>query len=1393
MKVAHPDSTGARDDWHGDELATYLPRLLSSEQVRRETVADFWSYELRGVTLLADISGFTALTESFADRGAAGAEALAERLDQSFGPMVDVIEAYGGDILRFAGDAPIVVWTVADEEPDEALALRVLDATHCAAALQRALADLRLQGSDLFMRVGIAVGPLRVASVGGIEDRWELLVAGRTLREMSEAERLAAAGEVVLSAAAGQLVGAEVETAILPGGCFLLVDRRFLEGAVAGSVGGRSVEVERAFEAKTRRESTRVQGSGGAAVAGLARFVPRSLRRRLAAGQGEWLAEYRQVTTLFASIEGIDDGASDAGEALQEAFRVVQGAVYGLGGSVNQFLVDDKGLTLVAVWGVPGHTYEDNARRGLESAMSLREELRALGLGASVGVATGRTFCGRRGSGRRGEYAVIGSSVNLAARLMTRAEGGVLCGGETRRLVGELVPFEALPPVLVKGRAEPVALYRPQGRSRGGRRASKELSPIRRLIGRDQEVGVLAAHLERLGAGQGATLILSGDVGLGKSELLEELVHRASAAGYRLVRCRGESISQEDPYSGWSQVVYANLELPEGNSAGARDERSRRVLGRLKDLEIDVATASLLNPILELDIPETELTRQLARDVRGRAIRDLLMRWLVRGLGGEPCVVVIDDVQWLDAASWALSLALREKVENLLLVVAGRREGTLERSSLEEIGAEDLQVEPLPPSAVLALARAELGVERLPRSLEDVLVERTMGNPLFVHELLESLRESGALVLEEGRARLIESADSLEAQGLPETLQGVIASRLDRLDANLQMMLKVASVVGREFAMETLFAVHPMSAERADLSQRLEELIALKVLRSVSPDPHPSFAFRSMAARDVAYELLLPAQRQQLHRGVAQWYETRSEQDVASSLLAHHWTQAGDLHKSVEYLEQAGHEAIRSGAEREAAGFFSRALTMVAPEEVDWIDPLRRVSWQRELGHAYFVLGDLGRSEASLKEALRQVGETVPDSTRGWGLRLVGETARQLLRLALASPARAGALVAPSRSREASQLMGLIGTMSFYRDEPLPFLTASLSSVNLAEKAGQPGVAGAGYAALAYLGALLGLGRLSRRWWRRCDESQDSRARANGMIGRALFSFGRCQWEACKAEIEEALDLSRRTADAFSLESALALLVFHQHYRGQFEESLTTGKALLQSAIERKSEQREMWGRLAMVGDLLVLERLGEADEQLVEAEEVLGEADELSAMTFHALRVRRSLVRENWEELAAEIDTLKRRVDRVSPLSYAGTPVFSALGEGAVSLWQRAAVDGGEATTHRKTALMAVRLLRRAARTFPFARPHLRAMEAQIREVEGPEGSVSRAWQRALNEAGQYGMPLFEAKAHRRLARWSGSEGVRKEHELEAHRLFASLGCPASLGRSAGEEPRIH
>ncbi|HVY45246.1 MAG TPA: adenylate/guanylate cyclase domain-containing protein, partial [Minicystis sp.] len=245
----------------------------------------------------------------------------------------------------------------------------------------------------------VTAGEVAAMIVGGVEQRWELVVVGPPFAELSTFPPVVPAGQVLVSRRAWELVAADVEGEPIDG------------GAVRA-------------KALTRRptlEPLAPADPAALAVAAMSAFVPRSVLHALEMGDAAWVAENRRVTAAFLQIGGVDVGASGALASIQGAFSAVQTAVYRHQGSINQFLFDDKGLVVLALWGVPSRTHEDDPARAIEAMLEAEAAMRARGLEAAVGITTERVFCGHRGSATRREYAVIGRSVNLAARLMAAA------------------------------------------------------------------------------------------------------------------------------------------------------------------------------------------------------------------------------------------------------------------------------------------------------------------------------------------------------------------------------------------------------------------------------------------------------------------------------------------------------------------------------------------------------------------------------------------------------------------------------------------------------------------------------------------------------------------------------------------------------------------------------------------------------------------------------------------------------------------------------------------------------------------------------------------------------------------------------------------------------------
>ena len=392
--------------------------------------------------LFADISGFTALTEQLSRRGPEGAEELTRLLNMYFGGIIDAIEVAGGDVLKFAGDALLAMWSAPDESGLDEVVLRI---TKVSERLQSEMHNSEVApGIRLSMKLAIGAGEVDVEHLGGVFDRWEFLVSGLPLAQLGRANDCAEPGDVVLSAEAAARLRRGYELEPADKGVFRLVA---------------SFDTMRSFPSVPAPELP-----DATETEQLLTFLPAAIRQRVAAGHAEWLSELRAVTVVFMNLPGF--GVDTPLERAQEAMRTLQICLYRYEGSINKVSVDDKGASLIGVLGLPPLSHTDDPQRALRAAIDMQAGLRELGLDSSIGVCSGTAFCGVVGNRRR-EYTVMGDVVNLSARLMQAADGGILCDEQTQR-GGSRLDFKSLEPLSVKGKAEPVPVYVPELRDIAG-------------------------------------------------------------------------------------------------------------------------------------------------------------------------------------------------------------------------------------------------------------------------------------------------------------------------------------------------------------------------------------------------------------------------------------------------------------------------------------------------------------------------------------------------------------------------------------------------------------------------------------------------------------------------------------------------------------------------------------------------------------------------------------------------------------------------------------------------------------------------------------------------------------------------------------------------------------
>ncbi|NJO04407.1 MAG: AAA family ATPase [Chloroflexaceae bacterium] len=879
--------------------------VLPSEPTRYTTPA---------AVLFADVSGFTPLTAALAHLGTRGAEELTHLMNSYFVQAITLIEAAGGVVVKFGGDALTVLFR-ATAEP---LPLAIRRAYQTAEALQAAMGQFHAVPTSvgsvaLSLKVSIAAGDVYELTVGGVDDQWEYVVAGDPLRQIALAEKQAQRGTIVVSPEAAVQIHPQVVSVPLPPSAKL-------------------------------PSSTAVS----TLVAACACFVPLPVRHTLETGAHSWLAVLRPMTQLFINIGGLSASDDRLLATLHAAVVRIQATIARYQGSLARVSVDDKGVVVLVLFGAPPFAHENDALRAVRCALDLQAHAALLpdGLILRIGITHGQVFVGPVGSTTRREYTAMGDAVNIAARLMTHADGGtILCDFATYQQTRQQIAYAVLNPVRLKGQAQLVAIYHPLPHQSPPDYAPR--AAARSLIGRVHEQQQIAATLDALAHGHGRVLLLEGEAGIGKSRLVHELVEQAHQRGWLSLLGAGNSIEQHTPYHIWRQILRAYFAVSETAPRADQQARVQQVVG-------DVAPAEgnrlpLLNDVLDLELPDTELTATLDPALR-QSLLALLVLTLLRAWAHErPLLIVLEDAHWCDGLSCELTVriirALSVDTAPLLITVVQRPPDPYTRPAVQYAALTALPnltrlaLAPLSPPETRQLAAAFLGVpsEMLPDALADLIVQRTSGTPFYVEELLRLLRDQGMLRVTRDAINPVQhTALPTLTKVLPATLQGLVLARLDYLPADALITLKVAAVIGRSFAYTPLAAV--LQRERTigepTLQLHLDELMHRAITVLAGFDPDLLYTFRHSIVHDVTYQTVLHVQRQSLHRAVAQWYEhTYAARGLAPyyALLAHHYRAAGDTHHERHYAALTGVWAADRYANAEAVDALSRALELTPP------------------------------------------------------------------------------------------------------------------------------------------------------------------------------------------------------------------------------------------------------------------------------------------------------------------------------------------------------------------------------------------------------------------------------------------------------------------------------
>jgi class 3 adenylate cyclase len=1362
-------------------LASYLPtlvveRLATDSAAGRDPIAD----HRQGSVLIADVSGFTTITERLAERGAAGAEELTRVINEYFGHVIDIILAHGGDIVRFAGDAVLAVWPVSDDIDERETARR---STQCGLSLQRELASYRSNGgTQLSMKIGVGTGDFTCMHLGGEFHRWEVLITGLAFVQSFSALEHAKAGQVVVSLQCWTHVENDFRATPLQMGS-MLVD------------GGHGHEPPRPAPAASFTETMRD---------GMSRYVPATVTARLAVNQENWIGELRMVTVLFVNLPELNYATPL--DRAQTIVRYLQQELYRFEGSINKLNLDDKGTSLLAALGLPPLAHEDDPRRGVQAAIAIRTRLLELGLQSSIGIATGRVYCGSVGSSRRREYTLMGDVVNLAARLMQTALGDIHCDGTTQRAAEKYVNFQRLADIHVKGKSVPVETFRPI------ERRDAVLTGHRELVGREHERELFRTSLQALAArasgnragdesAKTTCIVIEGQAGIGKSSLISELLHQAQQIGVTCYVGGGDAIESTTLYYAWRSIANQLL----GLTAASRKASSQRerFLDQLHKLLPELQPlAPLLAEAISIEVPDNDLTRYMTGKVRGDNTREVLQKLIEQGTKNDPSLIVIEDTHWLDSASWMLLNQVARDCTSVLLVLTSRPvngDAQIYRDICELPTTSYVRLDRLTlPDTQQMLCRA-LGAQDLPTRLGEAVYAKAAGNPLFTDQLIAVVKDKFRSHVENAAFRFDEV--SIRNLDFPGTLHGAITARIDNLQPSPQLALKVASVIGHHFGYDILHDNYPVVSERNRLHESLGAILNSSLIEVDVSEMPVSYQFQHAITRQVAYDLLLFEQRQRLHKSIAEWYESSGQQETAAikPLLAYHWQLAGFHDRAIEYLQQAGDSALRNGAYSEAANFFRQ--TIDANEMAgDKASNFARAEWHRKLAEAQLGLGQLADSQQALEKALQLLGLAIPATSS----RLVTNLSRQaivqlghLLRRRISKSFK----VSDNRAAtalEAARCYERLTEIYYLSNDRSRLVHAISSALNLAERAGPTPELARAYANSCFAIGLGGLHPLARAYAAYAkdagDKVGDPSASAWVLEATGVYHLAMGNCDEAQSRFEPAIELWNRIGDWQHWGETMALSAQAAYFRGDFRRGFETWSGLYERADARGDDLQKAWGLNGRAEGFLRLARDNHADHAAAALDESIRllnqNVDRVSQFGAYGLMALTQwrLGNLNAARQAADVG-LQFAQQFGSPTGYYLFNGYYGVARTYLALWEQSL--GKNDLEMSKLAKLACQNLRRYARTFPVGRACYLQCRGLACWLGAKHGRALAIWRKGVVVAERLKLPFAEGLLHFELARHLPSQNAQRQNHVDAawHR-FKSLDAGYDLAATYSMSP---
>jgi class 3 adenylate cyclase/ABC-type dipeptide/oligopeptide/nickel transport system ATPase component len=867
-------------------------------------------YEFLDATLLfADISGFTALSEKLASMGSEGAEEVTKIINGFFAPLIDIITKWGGDIYRFGGDAILSFFPMITRTTPAAI--RALNAASESIEFVKKHGNTRTRAGRfrIEMHCGLTSGRVFLKDL-----KTDVFIGGRLTNNLMEIVDYASAGKIVVDASTREAA---------KGMRFHKVKKNAWQCSGALT---KPRQMRRPAHTTVRRLPLSVMRT---AIPQLKSYVPVWLYERIEHKPffDQKDGEHRKAAVMFLHFGNIEfeKNPREASVQMKDIYSALTETIKKYDGWLNKIDWYVKGTRALVVFGFP-HSYEDNEQRATLCAHELRNHNACKEHKLRIAVHAGSIFAAPVGSELRREYTVMGDVVNLAARLAAAApDNAVAVSEDIFNKTYSLFEYKSLGEKAYKGKKKKIISYKMGDRKYVDRASlSRWVSESAQIVGRKKELKSIGEICQQVKKSKGHIMSVTGEAGIGKSRLVQESIKLLKNAGFQIIQGGCVSYGKALSYHPWIDIFNMVCGIVSADTLSARKTKVRKLLRRVD--RSFVKWLPVVGEVLGVGFAETQLTKYLDAKIRKQKFFDIVFDILKSYTRKKPLCIVMEDLHWADSVSLELLNYIGRNIgDKKILVLVAYRPMKSKEEFMEKDYHTNIRLRELSKKETTELAINLLSIHELPDNYKQLIIDHSQGNPFYTEEIVKSLIEQG-VVYEDEKGRWRFGSDVKRIQ-LPDTVEGVILSRIDRLEMTEKEVLQTASVLGREFPQSLIEGIYE---NLRVLFEALDSLHKLDLIRSEKERGKKNIRiiFKHVFTQEVAYSTLSFAKKRELHRAVGGFiektYVTRKEEFLG--LLSHHFYKGEDYDKALLYSVEAGEKAKKVYANEEAIEFFTRAI-----------------------------------------------------------------------------------------------------------------------------------------------------------------------------------------------------------------------------------------------------------------------------------------------------------------------------------------------------------------------------------------------------------------------------------------------------------------------------------